>query len=67
MNYECECGERYLTVSAARGCRKCRVYLADDAQTGRVTDLRSGEEIAPGPSAAELANYEAWKAEQGLA
>jgi hypothetical protein len=38
--YECGCGERFKTVSAARDCRKCRQYLFDkDYNTRSVVDI----------------------------
>jgi hypothetical protein len=46
--FGCECGERYNSVDAARFCRKCRVYLSHEDNTGRVVDLRTDTVVVEG-------------------
>ena len=36
--FECECGERYRCLDAAKSCRKCRTYLGYSCEV--VYDLR---------------------------
>ena len=63
--FECDCGERFTTATAAHSCNKCDEYVAFEDRTFTVTDTRTGETVAR-VSDEDQANYEMWKAEQGL-